>query len=66
MAILFAFVITTIAAIEAAGYFLKFNKNLTAGARTLFIMGAIWFAIKANHHTDLPQPTPHQVIAIEQ
>jgi hypothetical protein len=63
MPILFAAVITTIAAIEAAGYFFKLNKNIFAAVRTLFIIGAIWFAVKANHETATPQAAPRQVIS---
>lgn len=63
MTILFAAVITTIAAIEAAGYFFKLNKNIFVAVRTLFIMGAIWFAVKANHETTTPHAAPHQLVS---
>jgi len=36
------------ALVEAAGYFFKLNTNLVAGARTLILMVAIRFAIKAS------------------
>jgi hypothetical protein len=32
--------------IQAAGYFLKLNKNLVAGTSTLVVMIGLWFAVQ--------------------
>jgi hypothetical protein len=57
MSLVFAFV-GAAALVEAAGYFFKLNKNLVAGARTLMLMAAIRFAVKASRETVTPHATP--------
>ena len=56
--LIFAFALGAAAIVEAAGHFFKLNKNFGAGARTLILMAAIWFAVKASRETVTPQATP--------
>ena len=60
MWLVFAFDFGAAALVEAAGYFfkLKLNNNLVAGARSLILMAAIWFAVEASRKTVTPHATP--------
>jgi len=48
MSLAFALTFAAAALVEAAGYFFKLNTNLVAGARTLTLMVAVWFGVKAS------------------
>jgi hypothetical protein len=58
MSFVFALAFGAAALVEAAGYFFKLNKNVIAGARTLILMIAIWFAIKASREMVTPNEAP--------
>jgi hypothetical protein len=59
MTLAFALAFAAAAVVEAAGHFLKLNKHLVAGARTLIIMVGLWFAVKASREeTATPKKSP--------
>ena len=61
MTLAFTLAFAAAALVEAAGYFLKLNKNLVAGTRTLIIMVGLWFAVTASRETITPKATPSEI-----
>jgi hypothetical protein len=61
MTLAFTLAFAAAALVEAAGYFLRLNKNLVAGARTLIIMVGVWFAVTASRETVTPKGSPSEI-----
>jgi hypothetical protein len=55
MSLAFALAFAAAALVELSGHLFKLNKNFVAGARTVIIMGGLWFAVKASREPATPK-----------